>query len=129
MIYILLNLGPILAATLAGLVAGALWLKWLAPPLAWSPRLIATAVVAEFWLAAILAGALILAPSEAPKLVMALLTPIVIWAGFVLPALMVTHAVRGLPVRTALVDVGHWLLVTFVQAAVLHALGLVPPPA
>lgn len=129
MIYIWLNLVPILVATLAGLAVGALWLRLLAPPVAWNARLILTAILAEFWLAAILAGALILAPSEAPKTVMALLTPVVIWAGFVLPALLVTHAVRGLPSRTALVDCAHWLVVTFVQAAVLHAMGLVPPPA
>lgn len=129
MIYIWLNIWPILAATLAGLVAGAIWWRLLAPPARWSLRLMLTAIVAEFWLAAILAGALILAPSsEAPRTVMALLTPVVIWAGFVLPAMLVTHAARGLSFRLALIDVGHWLFVTFVQALVLHSIGLVVLP-
>ncbi|WP_448586021.1 DUF1761 domain-containing protein [Thermaurantiacus sp.] len=128
MVYILLNLAPILLATLAGLVAGVLWWRLLAPPRGRLPTLLLTAALAQLWLAAILAGALILAPPQAPRRVMVLLTPVVIWAGFVVPAILATHAARGIPWRTALADCGHWLVVMLVQAVVLEGWGLVPPP-
>lgn len=127
MIYILLNAGPILLGTLAGLAAGLLFLRLFGTPLPRAPVL-AVLALAEAWLAAILAGALILAPDEAPPLVMALLTPVVIWAGFVLPAVAATHALRGARARLALLDPLHWLLVMLVQAAVFVSVGLVPPP-
>lgn len=126
MIYILLNAGPILLGTLAGLAAGLLFLRLFGTPLPRAPVL-AVLALAEAWLAAILAGALILAPDEAPPLVMALLTPVVIWAGFVLPAVAATHVLRGSG-RRALLDPLHWLVVMLVQAAVFVAVGLVPPP-
>ncbi|WP_448581148.1 hypothetical protein [Thermaurantiacus sp.] len=127
MIYIALNIWPIFAATAAGLVAGLLLLRLLGTALPAWPRA-GIALVAEAWLAAILAGALILAPDEAPAKVMALLTPVVIWAGFVLPAIVSTHLLRGLGGRLAIADSCHWLLVMVVQAVVLDAIGLVPPP-
>ena len=85
------------------------------------------AALAEFWLAAILAGALILAPPEAPPLAMAAATPLVIWAGFVLPTIAVTSRYRGQGARTVAVDCLHWLAVMLVQALVLRAIGLVAP--
>jgi hypothetical protein len=127
MIYVALNIAPILVAALAGLVAGGLWWRMVAP-VRWSPRLMATAVAAEIWLSAILAGALILAPREADRRVMVLMTSVVIWIGFVVPALLATHAARRLSWRLALADCGHWLVVMLVQAVVLEAWGLVPPP-
>ena len=126
MVYIALNLLPILAATLAGLAVGALCYRRAAGH---RPGLWLTAAVAEFWLAAILAGALILAPKQAGAWTMALATPVVIWIGFVVPALVVTQRVRGSAWRTAAIDCAHWLAVMVVQAAVLGAWGLVPPPA
>jgi hypothetical protein len=126
-IYIALNIWPILAATAAGLVAGLL-LRLLGSGLPARPGVWLALVVAEAWLAAILAGALILAPDEAPAKVMALLTPVVIWAGFVLPAIVATHLLRGLGGRSAITDALHWLLVMLVQAVVLDSIGLVPPP-
>ncbi|MCS6987166.1 MAG: DUF1761 domain-containing protein [Sphingomonadaceae bacterium] len=128
MIYILLNLPQILAATGAGLAAGVLFLRFVARRRVKSLRWWATAALAEAWLAAILAGALILAPAEAPRTVMALLTPVVIWAGFVLPAILVAHTTRGLALRTAGVDALHVLVVAVIQAVVLHTWGLEPPP-
>lgn len=130
MIYIVDNLWPILVATLAGLAAGAI-VHALAGR---AERRIAagfvmTAFVAEFWFAAILAGALILAPAKANPWIMAVGTAVVIWIGFVVPALIVTLRYRGMTVRTVAVDCGHWLAVMAVEAAVLHAIGLRPPPA
>ncbi len=67
MIYILLNIRAIALATLGGLLVGALY-KWIGGDLAGAPAssapLILTAVVGEFWLTSILAGALILAPAR-----------------------------------------------------------------
>ena len=130
MIYILLNAMPILLATLAGLLLGLLWyrsvdrrgvtMRWAVLPIAF---------VAEFWLAAILAGALILAPRQAAPWTMALASAVVIWLGFVVPTLLVTHLHRRLPLRMVFADCGHWLGVMLVQAAALQAIGLQAPPA
>ena len=132
MVYILLNAPQILAATFIGLLIGVLWHRLFARAGAASlkrPGLILAALLAEFWLAAILAGALILAPKEAGPWVMAIGSAIVIWAGFVLPVLSVSMIYRGQPVARTVQDNLHWLVVMIGQAMVLQSLGLVPPPA
>ncbi len=134
MIYIVQNALPILAATLAGLAFAALWYSLLGrsgePGVRhYSAGLIVTDLVAEFWFASILAGALILAPPKADPWMMAIGSAVVIWIGFVVPALVVTLRHRGEGVRTVAIDCGHWLGVMVVQAVVLHAIGLVPPSA
>ena len=58
---------------------------------------------------------------------MAAATPIVIWAGFVLPALAVTGRYRGHAMRSVALDCFHWLAVMLVQAFVLRAIGLIAP--
>jgi len=130
-IYIVQNLGPILAATLAGLAVGTahhlLTGRLAHAPAATRPPLLLIALAAEFWLACILAGALILAPPEAPRWVMAVATPVVIWVGFVTPALVVTHAYRRISLRLAAFDAAHWLLVMVAQALVMTMIGLRPP--
>ena len=130
MIYLWLNIGPILAATLAGLAAGGLWATATEPP-GWGrggPTAFALRFGAELWLAGILAGALILAPISAGRWVVAFGSAFIIWVGFVLPALLVTLRTRGHRTPVALRDCARWLLVMLVQAAVLRALGLTPPP-
>jgi hypothetical protein len=128
MIYIWLNIVPILAATAAGLLVGLAW-RLLLPGAPADTRLALTAVLAELWLAAILAGALILAPVEAGGWTVALGTAVIIWGGFVLPVLLVTHVHRGLGLAAGVTDGLHWLLVMLAMAAVLRILGLAPPPA
>lgn len=129
MIYIVLNGGAIVSATVAGLVFGAAYYALLgvrtAPKLAGT---LATAFVAEMWLCAILAGALILAPPKGSVWTMTLGSAFVIWLGFVVPALLASYRFRAIPLRTALVDCGHWLGMMLVQAVVLRLIGLVPPP-
>jgi len=127
LIYIAINGLPIALATIAGLVIGLIWLrasKILLPD--W--RLLALAGVAEFWIAAILAGALILAPPQAGEWTMALGSAFVIWIGFVMPSIVVTLLVhrfeKGAVVSAAL----HWLIVMLVQSTILKAWGLTPPP-
>lgn len=126
MIYIVLNLIPILLAMLAGLSIGFVWLRAsgiLLP--GW--HAIALTGLAELWLAAILAGALILAPSEAGAWVMALGSAVVIWIGFVVPALMVTAAVWDVRFGSAVSAVLHWLAVMLAQAGVMQWWGLTLP--
>lgn len=86
------------------------------------------AFLAEFWLASILAGALILAPVQANAWTIALGTAVVIWTGFVLPVLVVSYAARRLRTLDLILDCIHWLVVMVVQAAVLNFIGLVHPP-
>ncbi len=124
MIYILNNAMPILLATLVGLLVGAAIYPGLR-----RPARLAVAFVAEFWFAAILAGALILAPPKAGAWVMAVGTAVVIWIGFVAPALVVTLRARGVAAGATLRDAGHWLLVMVAEAVVLHSVGLTAPPA
>lgn len=128
MIYILINLWPIAAATLLGLAIGLVWLRAsgiLLP--GW--RTLAGAALAEFWLASILAGALILAPPEAGVWVMAVGSAVVIWIGFVVPVLWVTFMVHGMALRQTLSAALHWLAVMLGQAVLMQGIGLVPPPA
>lgn len=127
MIYIWLNIVPILAATLAGLAIGAVWARM--SGLRIGKTVAVSAFVAEFWLTAILAGAVILAPDQAPPWTMALGSAFIIWVGFVLPVLVVTLGARSAGVRATAGAAGYWLVTMLVQAALLQAMGLVPPPA
>ncbi len=130
MSYIAVNAVAILLATVAGLAVSALYRVLAARRAGALERhgrrvaLLVTAVLAEFWLVSILAGALILAPPQADPWVMALGSAVVIWIGFIVPVLFVTHLFRGLPFAAACLDSGHWIAVMLVQAAVLHLVGL-----
>lgn len=127
MIYIIENAWPIILATLAGLAVGVVFLG--AAGRRPKPSLIITALIAEGWLAAILAGALILAPPKANPWIMAIGSAVVIWIGFVVPTTVVTLRARSVGGRGVGADCSHWLVVMIVQAVVLHTVGLTPPPA
>ena len=128
--YILQNIVAIAAATLAGLLVSGLYAaagrrggglrrgRW---------GLLALAVVTQGWLASILAGALILAPPQAGAWTMALGSAVVIWIGFVLPAVLLTLRWREVRWGAALADGAAWLAVMATQAAVLHLIGLTKP--
>lgn len=131
MSYIIVNAVAILVATIAGLVVSAAYRLTAGPRVGSLERhgarpfpLLVAAVVGEFWLASILAGALILAPPQADPWIMALGSAVVIWIGFIVPVLAVTHLFRGLSLAVAALDSGHWIAVMLVQAAVLHLMGL-----
>ena len=128
MIYILENAVPILAATLAGLLFGALYLRLAALP-ARGPGFLLTAFIAQAWFAAILAGALILAPAKGAPWVMAIGTAVVIWAGFIMPATIVTLRARRIAASAVTLDCLYWLIVMLIQAIVLKSIGLVAPSA
>ena len=128
MIYIVLNGAAILSATLAGLLFGVLYFGLLDRNRIGGAATLVLAFVAEAWLCAILAGALILAPPKGSVWTMTLGSAFVIWLGFVVPSLAASYRFRGLPGRAALVDCGYWLGVMLVQAVVLRLIGLVPPP-
>lgn len=131
MIYIVLNGGAIVAATLAGLVLGLVYQimadRRQIGARGWAGSL-AFAFMAEAWLCAILAGALILAPPKGGVWTMTIGSAVVIWLGFVVPSLAASYRMRAQPMRAALVDCGYWLVVMLVQALVLRLIGLVPPP-
>jgi hypothetical protein len=131
MIYIVLNAPAIMAATLASLAFGAIYYSAASrgrPRASGLVGTLVTAFAAEFWLCAILAGALILAPPKGGIWTMTLGSAFVIWIGFVAPAILATYRVRGLGIRTAAVDCAHWLVAMLVQAVVLRLIGLVSPP-
>ena len=127
--YIASNLGPIFVATLVGLLVGAAYALALrnAGAQLRRPMWLVLTVVAEFWLACILAGALILAPTQAGRWVMAIGSAVVIWIGFVLPSLLVSYGFRRQSAGATFGDTAHWLVVMVAQAAVLEAIGLVHP--
>ncbi len=128
MIYIWLNLLPILIATALGLAIGAAYRTLFGPHARLSGGTLTVIALGEFWLAAILAGALILAPDKASPWVMAVGSAIVIWAGFVLPSILVTGRYRAVQWSAVLGDCGYWLVTMVVQAVAMKLIGLVPPP-
>lgn len=128
MIYILINLVPILLATAAGLAIGYGWLRIGRQRRVVRAPLIVLAALGEGWFAAILAGALILAPPRADPWIMAIGSAVVIWAGFVAPAIAISLTAAGSRRRVVIGAVLHWLAVMVAQAVVLKLYGLVPPP-
>lgn len=117
--YLALNALPILLAGLAGLLPLALaWRRPAALPLGF---------LASAWIAAILAGALIIAPVPAGVWTVTLVTALILWIGFILPALLSTMSARGLPFAAALADSGAWLAALLLQAVVLRLVGLTAP--
>ncbi|MGL6043171.1 MAG: hypothetical protein ACRC1J_04545 [Sandaracinobacteroides sp.] len=125
--YINLNLVPITVAAVIGLLIGLAHFLIARPGDRPGLDFVILSAIAEFWLAAILCGALILGPKLADPWVIALATAVVIWIGFVVPVLMVTLRFRGFPGPMAAADSLHWLVVMVAQAAVMQALGLVAP--
>jgi hypothetical protein len=130
MIYIVLNAPAIVLATLAGLLFGVAGQR--VAGFRASDSVLVTlivAFVAQAWLCAILAGALILAPAKAGVWTMTLGSAFVIWIGFVAPALIASYRARSIALRAALFDCLLWLGTMLIQAAVLRLVGLTPPPA
>lgn len=122
MIYIVLNAVPIGLATLLALLL-AQFIDRPRTVTAWIVALLST-----LWLGAILAGALILAPPKAPVWVMTIGSAVVIWAGFVVPALATSLLMAGQRWAKIARACLWWLLVMVAQAVVMRLVGLVPPP-
>ncbi|MEM8826670.1 MAG: DUF1761 domain-containing protein [Pseudomonadota bacterium] len=143
--YIFDNILAILAATAAAFAFGAAWYgalgkPWMAaaglseadikrPDGGTSPVPFIIAFLMEFWMTAILAGALILAPIEAGGWIVALGTAFILWIGFVLPTLIVNHRYQMAPWSLTVIDGGHWLGVLAVMATALRLVGLDAAPA
>ena len=131
MIYIVLNAPAIFAATLVSLLFGAVFYSAASrgrPRAAGLAGPLVTALIAEFWLCSILAGALILAPPKGGVWTMTIGSAFVIWIGFVAPVILATYRIRNLGIGTALADCAHWLGAMLLMAVVLRLIGLVPPP-
>lgn len=130
--YILLNAGPILAATGAGLLLSFAYHLLLGADIGGMvgrpgpPLLLATAALMQLWLCCILAGAIILAPTDqgVGPWTMALGSAGVIWVGFIAPVIATLYAYRGVGRDLALLDAIAWLLVMLTQAAVLRGIGV-----
>ncbi|MEM7728376.1 MAG: DUF1761 domain-containing protein [Pseudomonadota bacterium] len=142
MIYVVQNIVPIFAATVAAFVWGGLyyrlirtpWLRAVAPNAEAAedrpgPLHYAGIFAAEFWMAAILTGAVILAPTDegAGPWTMALGSAVVIWSGFVLPAFFVSYRLAGLRNRLFIFDALHWLVAMMLIAATVQAIGVSGP--
>lgn len=119
---------PILVATIFGLFVS-LGHFLLSKP-GERPRLdfLILASIAQFWLATVLAGALLMGPPSSQPWVQMLTTVFILWVGFIVPPLMVTLRFRGHSGPMSAADSIHWLLVLLVQAAIMQSLGLTQPP-
>ena len=126
--YINLNLAPITLAAAVGLLVGLVHFLVSRPGDRPGLDFLLLSAIAEFWIACILAGALIIAPPLALPWVMTIATPVLIWLGFLVPALMVNLRFRGMPGHLAAADALHWLFVLLAQALVMQAIGLTRPP-
>ena len=137
MIYIIENVIPIFAASCAAFVFGGAyywvlrraWLQAAGPNAARAetqPGLLhyITLFIAEFWMAAILAGAIILAPPEASLWTMAIGSAVIIWIGFVLPALYVSYRLLGQSLTLIAIDTAHWLGVMLIMASTIRLIGV-----
>ena len=135
MIYILDNLSAILFATGLGYAVSAVW--YMALTGSWQratgrdqvrPRTLSiVAIVLQFWIACILAGAIILAPPEAGAWTMAIGSAFVIWIGFVAPTTAMNNIYAGRSFALTAIEAGHWLAVFLVQVVTMQAWGLVAP--
>ncbi len=119
---------PILAATVFGLLVGLGHFLLSKPGEKLNIGFLALTAVAQFWVATVLAGALLLAPRTGQPWITMLTVAVVAWVGFIVPPLMVTLRFRGHPGPMAAADSLHWLLVLVVQGTVMQALGLMPVP-
>lgn len=126
--YINLNLTPIAVATIVGLLVGLAHFLIARPGERPGLDFVLLCAIAEFWIAVILAGALLTAPPMAQPVVMAFGTAILLWIGFVVPMLMVNLRFRGMAGPLAAADSLHWLLVLLAQTSVMYFLGLELPP-
>ena len=122
MIYIVINAVPIGLATLLALLLA----QFVDRPKGLGSWIVALAAAA--WLGAILAGALILAPPKAPLWVMTIGSAVVIWIGFVVPALATSLLMAGQRWGRIGRACLWWLAVMVVQAVVMRLVGLTPPP-
>ena len=134
--YIALNIVPITVAAVVSFLFGAAYYVALKGPYSRGSDTRAarrslgtylTVFIAEWWLAAILIGALILAPVEAGLWTVGLGSAAIIWVGFVLPATVVNTRLQQEPWSLALIDSFHWLGVMLVQAAVMILIGTTAP--
>ncbi len=143
MIYIIENILPILAATIAAYVFGAIYYSALSKPWMKASRITPAEMhgasgfakaspfiisfVAEFWMASILAGALILAPVEAGVWTVAFGTAFILFIGFVFPTMAVNNAYSFRKPILTLIDGVHWLGVLLIMAGVLRLIGVEGP--
>lgn len=83
-----------------------------------------TAFFAQLVMALVLAGLIgHLGPNQV-TLRNGLISAAVVWAGFVMTAMVVNHSFQGAKMELTLIDGGHWLGVLLIQGAIIGWLGL-----
>ena len=79
--------------------------------------------IAEILMAWILAGAIgHLGPGQA-TIRHGIISGAILWAGFVLTAMLVNNMYAGRKLKLSLIDAGHWLCVLIIMGAVIGAFG------
>lgn len=134
-----INWIAIIAAAMAGFMFGALWYSLLAQ--AWmkaaglteadvkrddAPALrknlpFLLAALAQFAMAFTMAG---LMAHMVVDVKHGLITAGIIWAGFVLPALLMNYSFQNRPLALSVIDAGHWLGVLMIIGAVIGVFGV-----
>jgi len=125
--YVTHNLIVILAAALAGFLVSLLYMALLGSGRKNGIGFLAFAAFAQFWLAAVLGGVLLLVAESDRSWTATLAMLLAIWVGLVAPPLLVTLHFRGVARVRAAADSLHWLGVLLVQGCILQWLGLRPP--
>jgi hypothetical protein len=129
--YICLNILPIFVAAVAGFLFSVSYYRMARHTPVRKPvnALFLTIVfIVEFWIAAILAGALILSPQDqAGPWVMAIGTAVILWIGFVFPAIIVDTLLQSEAKKRILLQGLHWLGVLLIMAMVTQYIGVEAP--
>lgn len=85
------------------------------------PGPLAIVFLAELVMAAMLAG--VIGHIGPVTVYYSLLTAILLWAGFVLTAMVVDHSYEARPRKLTLFDAGHWLIVMIIMGLVIGIAG------
>lgn len=124
--YVSQNLIVILTAASAGLLVSLLHMTLSKPDTALRVSFLAFAAFAQFWLAAVLAGALLLVAETDRSWTEMIVSVFTIWIGLIVPPLMTTLRFRDAGGPMVAADSLHWLVVLMVQGSIMQFFGLLP---
>ncbi|MEO1199268.1 MAG: DUF1761 domain-containing protein [Pseudomonadota bacterium] len=133
MIFSGINMIAVVVATAVGFAAGSVWYmvfgkSWALAqgkePGSFRPSVgpFLLAVVAQFIMALMLAG--VIGHLGAVTLHSAIISAILIWAGFIATTIAVNDSFQGTNVMLTVIDAGHWLVVLMLMGAVIGAFGV-----
>lgn len=132
MMYDGINLLGALGGAISGFLFGALWYGVLGKP--WmraagltedqvrpSAGIMALTFLCQFVMAFVFAG--VIYHVAGTSVSAGLISAVMIWVGFILPAMIVNHRFQGQPWSLTAIDSGHWLGVLVVQGVVIGLIG------